>query len=116
MLSPLPYECPPELIARALVDRSGGAKPIPTAIAGAAGELALESAKRATESGLIEPILVGDRNEIAALAERLGWDIAPFRLVEAASAEAAVAEAVALVLAFGASKLLGKLLESGVQA
>ncbi|MDH3596194.1 MAG: bifunctional enoyl-CoA hydratase/phosphate acetyltransferase [Rhodospirillales bacterium] len=90
MLSTLPFECPSELLERG---RAGA--PTPTAIAGAAGELALESARRATEEGLIEPVLVGEALRIADLARSIDWDIQGLRIVaagdEAAAAEAAVA-------------------------
>jgi len=90
VLSTLPFECPSELLERG---RAGA--PTPTAIAGAAGELALESARRATEEGLIEPVLVGEALRIADLARSIDWDIQGLRIVaagdEAAAAEAAVA-------------------------
>ena len=90
MLSTLPFECPSELLERG---RAGA--PTPTAVAGAAGELALESARRATEAGLIEPVLVGEALRIADLAKSIDWDIQGLRIVaaedEAAAAEAAVA-------------------------
>ncbi len=91
MLSNLPFECPSELLERG---RAG--PPTPTAVAGAAGALVLESTRRATEAGLIEPVLVGEALRIADLAKSIGWDIQGLRIV-AAEDEAAVAEtAVAL--------------------
>jgi phosphate acetyltransferase len=78
------------------LERGRTGAPTPTAIAGAAAPLALESARRATEAGLIEPVLVGEALRIADLARSLDWDIQGLRIV-AAEDEAAVAEtAVAL--------------------
>ena len=90
MLSRDPFVCPQDLL-----DKGRTAPPVPTAVVGAGGEVALESARRATEEGLIEPCLVGDPDAIAAAAEAIGWRIDHVRLVaatdEAKSAEAAVA-------------------------
>jgi phosphate acetyltransferase len=90
VLSDLPFECPGDLLERG---RAGS--PTPMAVAGAAGELALESARRATEAGLIEPVLVGEALRIADLARSIDWDIAGLRVVaaedDAATAETAVA-------------------------
>ena len=75
---------------------AGSGQPIRTAIAGADGELALESARRATERGLIEPVLVGDPSRIDQLAERLGWDIGSLERIDTNSPQAAAGEAIAL--------------------
>jgi phosphate acetyltransferase len=91
MLSSLPFECPPELLEKG---RAGS--PAPTAIVGAGGELAMQSARLAWEAGLIEPCLVGDPRRIAELARRMDWDIAGLRLVPAEDEEAAARTAVAL--------------------
>jgi phosphotransacetylase len=90
MLSSLPYECPPELL-----DKARQGPPTPTALVGAGGRLALESARQAHEAGLIEPCLVGDADDIVAAARAIGWNIADLRVVpagdETKSAETAVA-------------------------
>lgn len=90
MLSDLPFECPADLL-----ERGGMGVPTPTAVAGATGELPLESARLAAEAGLIEPVLVGEAQRISDLARSIGWDIAGLRVVaaegEAAAAETAVA-------------------------
>ncbi len=79
MLSDRPFQCPPALLARA---RS--APPVRTAIASAGAGLALESARLAVDADLMEPVLVGNRNAIAAAAERIAWDIGGFEIVDAA--------------------------------
>ena len=90
MLSRSPFVCPPNLLCSA---RSG--RPVPTALVGAAGRLALESARHAVDASLIDPTLVGERNVIKAMASAIGWNIADVRIVdtgdEATAAEAAVA-------------------------
>ncbi len=91
MLSTLPYRCPDHLLARA---RQG--KRLRVAIVGADNEVALESARLATEAGLIEPLLVGDPARLAATAERLGWDIAAFEALAAEDEASAAALAVTL--------------------
>lgn len=90
MLSDKPFVCPPELLKKAQV-----LGPVATAIAGAAGLLPMESARRSAEAGLIEPILVGDRKSIEVIAEEMSWDVSNLRIVpvdaETAAAETAVA-------------------------
>ena len=91
MLSPLPFASPGHVIEKATA-----ATPTPTAVAGAGGRLALESARRATEAGLIEPCLVGDPDAITAAASGIGWDLAPYRCVSAEDETKAAEAAVAL--------------------
>ena len=89
MLSTLPFEVPERLMqkARAL-------PAVTMAIAGADHPVALESARQASEAGLIIPTLVGDQGEINRIAADLGWDISGIRVIhaepEAPSADAAV--------------------------
>ena len=63
MLSSAPFVCPPDLLEKARRH-----PPLPTAVAGAEGRVALESARLAAEAGLIEPALIGDPDTIAATA------------------------------------------------
>lgn len=91
MLSDAPFEVPPYLLGKA----EGLAK-IRMAIAGADNEVVLESAKQATESGLIEPVLIGDGDIIHSLADVIDWDVRYFDIIEAADEEAACIKAVAL--------------------
>jgi phosphate acetyltransferase len=91
LLSYLPYECPPKLLERA---RSGN--PTPTALAGAGGKVALESARRAAAEGLVEPVLVGPPGAIEALAREIGWDLEGLRIVPAEEDRAVAEAAVAL--------------------
>jgi phosphotransacetylase len=91
VLSTEPFASPAHVI-----EQAASGPPTPTAVAGAAGRLALESARMAAEAGLIEPVLVGDPGEIAALAREIGWDLGAVRLVAAGSERQAAETAVAL--------------------
>jgi len=90
MLSKIPFEIP-----RSLIEKAKGAPRLPMAIAGAGHPVALESARRAADIGLIEPVLIGDPDVTHRAARELGWDITACRLVpkddESKAAEAAVA-------------------------
>lgn len=94
MLSDLPFEVP-----QYLIDLSDGLARQPMAVAGADNLMVMWSARQATEAGLIDPVLVGDTDEIGALAETMGWDVSGFRLVEAPGEKEAPAAAVALARA-----------------
>ena len=91
MLSRIPFEVPP-----ALLEKAQTGAPVPTAVAGAAGALALESAQRAADLGLIEPVLIGDPGEIRAIAKAQGWDLSKIRMVPAKDEIHAAQIAVAL--------------------
>ncbi|MDH3475543.1 MAG: bifunctional enoyl-CoA hydratase/phosphate acetyltransferase [Rhodospirillales bacterium] len=91
MLSYLPYACPPELL-----ERARSSKPTATAVAGAGGKVALESARRAAAAGLIEPVLIGPPGVVEALAREIGWDLAGLRIVPAGEDQAVAETAVAL--------------------
>ena len=89
MLSKVPFEFPPYLTKLAT-----GLSPLPMAVVGAGHPLVMDSAKRATEGGFIDPVLIGNVDDITALARDSGWDISAFRTVQADS-EAQAAEAAA---------------------
>lgn len=79
MLSTEPYQCPPELLEKARTSAT-----ISMAVVGAGDTLSLESARRATSAGLIEPCLVGAVEEIHAAARAIGWNIDDYRVIDAA--------------------------------
>ena len=85
------FETPERLLARAR-----GADPVPTGIAAANSALALESAKRAQEEGLIEPVLVGDEAVIRKLAAGMDWALEGVRIVHKADETEAARAAVDL--------------------
>ncbi len=76
MLSTLDFECPPHLLERARQTR-----PVKMAVVGATDQLSMESARLATEQGLIEPYLVGDEKIIRQLAQTIEWEIADVRII-----------------------------------
>ena len=77
-----------------LIARCKGLTPTPTAVAHPCDESSLRGAIEAAEMGLLDPILVGPRSKIEAVAKQCGKDISRYQLVDAphshASAEAAV--------------------------
>ncbi|AWJ85778.1 phosphate acetyltransferase (plasmid) [Azospirillum sp. TSH58] len=83
--------CPARLMAR-----SAALEPVPTAVVAAGSPVALESARRATDLGLIEPVLVGDPAAIADSARRIGWTLHGACVVPARDDAAAARIAVAL--------------------
>ncbi len=102
MLSSRPFQCPPALLARAQ-----SAPPVRTAIASAGADLPLESARLAVAAGVMDPVLVGDRNAITAAADRIDWDIGGFEIIDAAD-EATAGMAAAKLCGDGAADALMK--------
>lgn len=90
MLSTLPIECPVSLL-----DKAAPLNCATVAVINAGSTLVLQSCRMALEEGLIEPVLVGDRQAINAAAQEIDWNISGIRIVDApddiTSAEAAVA-------------------------
>ncbi|HEY5700592.1 MAG TPA: bifunctional enoyl-CoA hydratase/phosphate acetyltransferase [Gammaproteobacteria bacterium] len=76
MLSTQPFEIPAAQMSRAArVARKSAA------VAGADSEVALLSARRAAEEGLIRPVLVGDESRIRSLSEKISWDIGDVEVI-----------------------------------
>lgn len=94
--------CPPELLELA---RNASAPRV--AIARAGSPLPMQAAHDATKAGIMEPVLVGERAMIEAEAERLGWDISAFDLIEA-DGEAASGLAAASACGDGRADVLMK--------
>lgn len=86
MLSKVPFEFPSYL-----TELCSGLAPLPMAVIGAGHPLVMESARQAAENGFIEPVLVGDFDDIATIARDIGWDISAIRVI-AADSEAHAAE------------------------
>ncbi|HYJ52231.1 MAG TPA: enoyl-CoA hydratase, partial [Allosphingosinicella sp.] len=76
---------------RRLVERAQREDPAATAIAHPCDEAALESAVEASRLRLIEPILVGPKDKILAVADKHGFDIGAFEIVDAEHSDAAAA-------------------------
>jgi phosphate acetyltransferase len=79
-----------------LIARSRSAHPAPCAVAYPCDESSLRGAIEAGQMGLLEPILVGPKERIEALARQFGLDLAGCELVDAPDAEGAAEAAVRL--------------------
>lgn len=73
-----------------------GSPPVPCAVVHPCDADSLEGALEAAHHGLIEPVLVGPRAKILAVAQAGGWDVSPYRLVDTEHSHAAADVAVAL--------------------
>jgi phosphate acetyltransferase len=80
-----------------LIDAAKALRPVPTAVAHPCDESALSGAVDAAKLGLIEPILVGPKAKIEALAKQFRLDVSGYELVDAPHSHAAAARAVELV-------------------
>jgi len=79
-----------------LIEKCGDLAPISTAIAWPMSDVALLGAVEAADAHLIEPVLVGPKDELAALATSAGLDIQAYRIVEVGDDNESAAKAVAL--------------------
>ncbi|CAE6895954.1 Phosphate acetyltransferase [Pseudomonas marincola] len=101
MLSTTARECPAFLLNRA--------KALPqvvTAVVNPVNLLTLGSAKQAFDEGLIDPVLVGDIQQMRGLAEQLDWDLNGIRLIAAADEAESAAISCALAGKGEASALM----------
>jgi phosphate acetyltransferase len=71
--------------------------PVPTAVAHPCDESSLRGTVEAAEKGIIQPILVGPRSKIEAVAKQFQLDISVFQLIDAPHSVAAAEAAVQLV-------------------
>ncbi|RMF05837.1 MAG: bifunctional enoyl-CoA hydratase/phosphate acetyltransferase [Alphaproteobacteria bacterium] len=77
-------QCPPELL-----EAARGAGPLRTAVVSAGNAVVMESVRDAVEAGLIEPLLIGDPEDIKVHGAALGFDAERFTLDAAADEESA---------------------------
>lgn len=80
-----------------LVQKAKVLGPIRVAVAAAAQDLVIETLREAERLGLVEPLLVGEPEEITRVCAQAGWSVADDRIVPVRTDEAAAGEAVALV-------------------
>jgi phosphotransacetylase len=73
-----------------------GSPPVPCAVVHPCDADSLAGALEAARHGLIEPVLVGPRAKILAVAQAGGWDISAYKLVDTEHSHAAAERAVAL--------------------
>jgi len=66
-------------------------------VAAAHSQSVLSSVKKATEMGLVEPILIGDKTKIKEIARYISWDISKIELIAQKDVIKAVTQSVALV-------------------
>ena len=76
------------------------------AVAGAGHPVVMESARKAADAGLIDPILVGDAEAIGAIAADMAWDVSDFRIVAAEGEDGACRTAAALASGGEAAALM----------
>lgn len=95
--------CPESLLQKAKANPNRAR----VAVANAGAPLPMESCKEATDSGLILPVLVGNRDAILKEAAALDWDIDTFEIVEAGGEEAA-AKAATIAVQEGRADVLMK--------
>jgi len=81
----------------ALIAACRGLKPVVTAVAHPCEDSALAGAIDAAKAGIITPILVGPQQRIAAIAARLGLDLAPYERIDTPHSHASAAKAVEIV-------------------
>ena len=81
----------------ALIAKAQKHAPIKVAIAHPCDEVSLESAVKAAELKLMQPILVGPEQRIREVAAKHGLDISGFEIVDAAYSHESAAKAVELV-------------------
>ena len=79
-----------------LIDHVKDWERIPVAVCHPCGKEALQGPIEAAKLNLIDPILVGPEATIRSLAESLGIDISPYRLVDSLHSHDSAAKAVAL--------------------
>lgn len=82
---------------QALIARARGSKPVDVAVAHPCDAESLKGPIQAAREGLIDPILVGPEAKIRQLAEELGLDISPYRIVNTRHSHESAALAVTLV-------------------
>ena len=80
-----------------LIARCKALTPVPTAIAHPCDESSLRGAVEAAELGILQPILVGPRARIEAVAAQFQLDISSYEIVDAPHSHAAAEMAVQLV-------------------
>ncbi|MCW7538540.1 phosphate acetyltransferase [Aquabacterium sp. A7-Y] len=80
-----------------LISRCSSLPPTPTAVAYPCDRSSLEGALEAAQLGLIDPILVGPRERLEAVAQSFGAEIGRYATVEAPYSAVAAARAVQLV-------------------
>ena len=96
-----------------LKTRLHGLPPAAAVVAAAHEEHTLQAVFAARRDGLVQPILVGRREEIRSIAEGLGEELDPGQVVDAASDEECAARAVGLIRSGAGAMLIKGMLQTG---
>jgi phosphate acetyltransferase len=80
-----------------LIAMKDSLKPLKTAVVHPADAYSLQGAVASAQEGLIDPVLVGPRDKIEAIAKQEGIDISPYAIIATEHSHAAAAMAVQLV-------------------
>jgi phosphate acetyltransferase len=80
----------------ALIAKCRGRGKIRVAVCWPSSAVSLQGALEASDAGLIEPLLVGCRNELANIAATIGRNLASYEIVDVSSQEDAAARSVEL--------------------
>ena len=96
-----------------LIARCKALTPVPTAVAHPCDESSLKGAVEAAELGILQPILVGPRARIEAVAAQFQLDISGYEIVDAPHSHAAADEAVRLTREGKAEMRVGFLTTTG---
>lgn len=91
MLSSKPFEIPPYLMN---LCKNLPSKPM--AIVGAGHPVIMESTRKVTHAGLVDPTFIGDASEIQKIAENMNWDISSYRLIATSDEEKSCETATSL--------------------
>ncbi len=83
-------QCPPFLL-----EAARGFAPMRTAVVNAGSDVIMESVRDCVEANLIEPLLIGDPEDIRASADRLGFDTESFTIDSATDEEDAAMKGAA---------------------
>lgn len=89
------------------IERCKNLPAVTTAVVWPLSDVAMRGAVEAAHAGLIEPTLIGPKDQMQALATKIGVDISPYPVVEAET-EAKAAEAAVLICRSGSAQALMK--------
>jgi phosphate butyryltransferase len=82
-------------------------------VAAAADEPVLEAVSNAVKEGIIVPILVGDKDEIVKISQKIGFDISNVEIIHEPNPNLASVKAVAVIKAGNAEILMKGLVATG---
>ena len=83
MLSPEVVRCPDYLLQLAR-----NCPPVKTAIVGTGARVVLESVRAAVDAGIVDPVLIGDRDILAQISDEIGFDTSHYEIVSTSDEKA----------------------------